>query len=95
MGFFLCKGSEFYKLFFWNSYVTIARVFKKAKDIPYSLLPEVLINNKNYEKEVKKWFKNLMKLVKNIEKKQLLEINYYSFREYSVTSGWVCIHYVW
>lgn len=25
-----------------------------AKDVPYSLLSEVLINNKNYEEEVKK-----------------------------------------
>lgn len=24
-----------------------------AKDVPYSLLSEVLVNNKNYEKEVK------------------------------------------
>lgn len=26
---------------------------ENAKDVPYSLLSEVLINNKNYEKEVK------------------------------------------
>ena len=25
-----------------------------AKDVPYSLLSEILINNKNYEEEVKK-----------------------------------------
>lgn len=42
---------------------------ENAKDIPYSLLSEALINNKNYEKEVKEMIEKSNKVSeKYIEK---------------------------
>ena len=38
-----------------------------AKDIPYSLLSEVLINNKNYEKEVKEMIEESKEISKKYE----------------------------
>lgn len=38
-----------------------------AKDVPYSLLSEVLINNKNYEEEVKEMIEKSKKVSKKYE----------------------------
>ena len=38
-----------------------------AKDVPYSLLSEVLINNKNYEEEVKKMIEKSKEVSKKYE----------------------------
>lgn len=40
-----------------------------AKDVPYYLLSEVLINNKNYEKEVKEVIKKSNEINKKYEEK--------------------------
>ena len=48
------KEVNFINYFFEIVMPQLLEYFKEnAKDIPYSLLSEVLINNKNYEKEVK------------------------------------------
>ena len=48
------KEVNFINYFFEIVVPQLLEYFKEnAKDIPYSLLSEVLINNKNYEKEVK------------------------------------------
>ena len=39
-----------------------------AKDVPYSLLSEVLINNKNYEEEVKEMIEKSKEVSKKYEK---------------------------
>ena len=44
---------------------------ENAKDIPYSLLSEVLINNKNYEKEVKE----MNEKSNEVSKKYIEEMN--------------------
>ena len=41
-----------------------------AKDVPYSLLSEVLINNKNYEEEVKEVIKKSNEISKKHEEKK-------------------------
>lgn len=38
-----------------------------AKDVPYSLLSEVLINNKNYEEEVKEMIEKSKEVSKKYE----------------------------
>ena len=38
-----------------------------AKDVPYSLLSELLINNKNYEKEVKEMIEKSKEVSKKYE----------------------------
>ncbi len=43
-----------------------------AKDVPYSLLSEVLINNKNYEKEVKEMIEKSNEISKKYEEKSKL-----------------------
>ena len=50
-----------------------------AKDIPYSLLSKVLINNKNYEKEVIKKSNEISK--KYEEKKQTVGDQLVGFRD--------------
>ena len=48
------KKVNFINYFFEIVVPQLLEYFKEnAKDIPYSLLSEALINNKNYEKEVK------------------------------------------
>lgn len=48
------KEVNFINYFFEIVVPQLLEYFKEnAKDIPYSLLSETLINNKNYEKEVK------------------------------------------
>ena len=41
-----------------------------AKDVPYFLLSDVLINNKNYEKEVKEVIKKSNEISKKYEEKK-------------------------
>ena len=41
---------------------------ENAKDVPYSLLSEVLINNKNYEKEVEEMIEKSKEISKNMKK---------------------------
>lgn len=41
-----------------------------AKDVPYSLLFEVLINNKNYEEEVKEMIEKSKEVSKKYEEKK-------------------------
>lgn len=43
---------------------------ENANDVPYSLLLEVLINNKNYEKEVKEMIEKSNKISKKYEEKK-------------------------
>lgn len=43
-----------------------------AKDVPYSLLSEVLINNKNYEEEVKEMIEKSKEVSKKYEEKNKL-----------------------
>ena len=46
---------------------------ENAKDIPYSLLSEALINNKNYEKEVKEMIEKSNEVSKKyIEKNKIV-----------------------
>lgn len=40
---------------------------ENAKDVPYSLLSEVLINNKNYEKEVEEMIEKSKEISKKSE----------------------------
>ena len=48
---------------------------ENAKDIPYSLLSEALINNKNYEKEVKEMIEKSNKVSeKYIEKNKIIQV---------------------
>jgi hypothetical protein len=48
------KEMSFINYFFEIVVPQLLEYFKEnAKDVPYSLLSEVLVNNKNYEKEVK------------------------------------------
>ena len=42
---------------------------ENAKDVPYSLLSEVLINNKNYEKEVKEMIEKSNEISKKYTEK--------------------------
>lgn len=43
---------------------------ENAKDVPYILLSEVLINNKNYEKEVKEMIEKSNEISKKYEEKK-------------------------
>ncbi len=43
---------------------------ENAKDVPYSLLSKVLINNKNYEKEVKEIIEKSNEISKKYEEKK-------------------------
>ena len=50
---------------------------ENAKDIPYSLFSEVLINNKNYEKEVKEMIEKSNEVSKKYKEKiKLSETKY-------------------
>ena len=64
------KKVNFINYFFEIVVPQVLEYFKEnAKDIPYSLLSEALINNKNYEKEVKEMIEKSNKVSeKYIEK---------------------------
>ena len=78
MDFFLLQRWWIINYFFEIVVPQLLEYFKvNAKDIPYSLLSEVLINNKNYEKEVKEMIEKSNEVSKKyIEKIKLSETNY-------------------
>lgn len=49
-----------------------------AKDVPYSLLSEILINNKNYEEEVKKMIEKSKEVSKKYEENKYTVVDYLS-----------------
>ncbi len=62
---------SFINYFFEIVVPQLLEYFKEnAKDIPYYLLSEVLINNKNYEKEVKELIEKSKEVSKNCEEKK-------------------------
>ena len=62
------KEMNFINYFFEIVVPQLLEYFKdNAKDVPYSLLSEVLINNKNYEEEVKKMIEKYKKISKKYE----------------------------
>lgn len=67
---FILPFTNFINYFFEIVVPQLLEYFKEnAKDIPYSLLSEALINNKNYEKEVKEMIEKSNKVSeKYIEK---------------------------
>ena len=66
------KDVNFINYFFEIVVPQLLEYFKdNAKDIPYSLLSEVLINNKNYEKEVKEMIEESKEISKKYEEKGL------------------------
>ena len=59
---------SFINYFFEIVVPQLLEYFKEnAKDIPYSLLSEALINNKNYEKEVKEMIEKSKEVSKKYE----------------------------
>lgn len=65
------KEMSFINYFFEIVVPQLLEYFKEnAKDIPYYLLSEVLINNKNYEKEVKELIEKSKEVSKNCEEKK-------------------------
>ncbi len=70
--FFFClnfrKKVNFINYFFEIVVPQLLEYFKEnAKDVPYSLLSEVLINNKNYEKEVEEMIEKSKEISKKSE----------------------------
>ncbi|MBO5182861.1 MAG: hypothetical protein J6B64_00450 [Bacilli bacterium] len=64
------KEMSFINYFFEIVVPQLLEYFKEnAKDVPYSLLSEVLINNKNYEKEVKEMIEKSNEISKKYIKK--------------------------
>lgn len=64
------KEKDFINYFFEIVVPQLLEYFKEnAKDVPYSLLFEVLINNKNYEKGVKEMIKKSNEISKKYEEK--------------------------
>ena len=62
------KEVNFINYFFEIVVPQLLEYFKEnAKDIPYSLLSEALINNKNYEKEVKEMIEKSKEVSKKYE----------------------------
>ena len=62
------KEMNFINYFFEIVVPQLLEYFKdNAKDVPYSLLSEVLINNKNYEEEVKEMIKKSKEVSKKYE----------------------------
>ena len=62
------KEMNFINYFFEIVVPQLLEYFKdNAKDVPYSLLSEVLINNKNYEKEVKEMIEKSKEVSKKYE----------------------------
>ena len=65
------KEMSFINYFFEIVVPQLLEYFKdNAKDVPYDLLSEVLINNKNYEKEVKEVIKKSNEISKKYEEKK-------------------------
>ena len=65
------KEMNFINYFFEIVVPQLLEYFKdNAKDVPYSLLVEVLINNKNYEKEVRKMIEKSNEISKKYEEKK-------------------------
>lgn len=59
---------NFINYFFEIVVPQLLEYFKEnAKDVPYSLLSEVLINNKNYEKEVEEMIEKSKEISKKSE----------------------------
>ena len=64
------KEMNFINYFFEIVVPQLLEYFKEnAKDVPYSLLSEVLINNKNYEKEVKEMIEKSNEISKKYTEK--------------------------
>lgn len=64
------KEMNFINYFFDIVVPQLLEYFKEnAKDVPYSLLSEVLINNKNYEKEVKEMIEKSNEISKKYTEK--------------------------
>lgn len=64
------KEMSFINYFFEIVVPQLLEYFKEnAKDVPYSLLSEVLINNKNYEKEVKEMIEESNEISKKYTEK--------------------------
>ena len=60
---------NFINYFFEIVVPQLLEYFKEnAKDVPYYLLSEVLINNKNYEKEVEEMIEKSKEISKNMKK---------------------------
>lgn len=73
--FFCCpktrKEMSFINYFFEIVVPQLLEYFKdNAKDVPYALLSKVLLNNKNYEKEVKEVIKKSNEISKKYEEKK-------------------------
>lgn len=65
------KGMSFINYFFEIVVPQLLEYFKdNAKDVPYSLLSDLLINNKNYEKEVKEMIEKSNEISKKYEEKK-------------------------
>ena len=64
---------DFINYFFEVVVPQLLEYFKdNAKDVPYILLSKVLLNNKNYEKEVKEVIKKSNEISKKYEEKSKL-----------------------
>ena len=62
---------SFINYFFEIVVPQLLEYFKEnSKDVPYTLLSEVLINNENYEKEVKEVIKKSNEISKKYEEKK-------------------------
>lgn len=62
---------DFINYFFEVVVPQLLEYFKdNAKDVPYILLSKVLLNNKNYEKEVKEVIKKSNEISKKYEEKK-------------------------
>ena len=65
------KEMSFINYFFEIVVPQLLEYFKdNAKDVPYILLSKVLLNNKNYEKEVKEVIKKSNEISKKYEEKK-------------------------
>lgn len=65
------KEMNFINYFFEIVVPQLLEYFKEnSKDVPYTLLSEVLINNENYEKEVKEVIKKSNEISKKYEEKK-------------------------
>lgn len=65
------KEMSFINYFFEIVVPQLLEYFKEnSKDVPYTLLSKVLINNENYEKEVKEVIKKSNEISKKYEEKK-------------------------
>ena len=71
------KEMNFINYFFEIVVPQLLEYFKdNAKDVPYSLLSEVLINNKNYEEEVKEMIEKSKEVSKKYEEKRIMKYHH-------------------